>query len=139
VVSRAARGDYARLNLQGPGDLRAPGPQLMAWSIWCNEPWAGLDAKGPWGTEFDSYTAAKIAGFRQGCTFFPKRAEPRSLWSFSASSLVPVLAFEGGADPQDPAANLSDLNQHSWFVEWGLPSTALSIRARRIADSAGLS
>lgn len=109
---RAATGDYARRNLQGPGDLGAPSPHLMAWSIWCNEPWAGLDAKGPWGTDFDSYTAAKLAGLRQGCTFFPKRAEPRSLWSLSSSSLVPVLALEGGADPQDPAANLSDLKQH---------------------------
>jgi hypothetical protein len=25
---------------------------------------------------------------------------------------VPVLAFVGGADPQDPVANLSDLKQH---------------------------
>jgi pimeloyl-ACP methyl ester carboxylesterase len=112
VISRAAKGDYAPLNQQAPGDLGAPSPQLMAWSIWCNEPWAGLDAQGPWGTEFDSYTAAKIEGFRQGCAFFPKRAEPRSLWTFSSASRVPVLAFSGGADPQDPATNLSNLKQH---------------------------
>jgi len=35
-----------------------------------------------------------------------------SLWTFSASSTVPVLAVEGGADPQDPPTNLSDLKQH---------------------------
>ena len=112
VVSRAARGDYAPLNQQGTGDLSWTGLQLMAWSIWCNEPWTGLDAKPPWGTEFDSYTATKIAQFRRACTFFPKRAEPDSLWTFSASSTVPVLAVEGGADPQDPPTNLSTLKRH---------------------------
>jgi len=112
VVSRAAKGDYAPLNQQGPGDLSAPSPQLMAWSIWCNEPWTGLDAKPPWGTEFDTYTTAKIAQFRHACTFLPERAEPRSLWTFSASSTVPVLAVEGGADPQDPPTNLSTLKRY---------------------------
>ncbi len=29
-----------------------------------------------------------------------------------ATSSVPVLAFVGGADPQDPVDNLSDLEQH---------------------------
>ena len=112
VVSSAAKGDFAPLNQQAPGDLRPPGPQLMPWSIWCNEPWTGLDANPPWGTEFDSYTAAYIAEFRRGCTFFPKRAEPASLWTFPSSSTVPVLAVVGGADPQDPATNLPDLKQH---------------------------
>ena len=112
VVSRAAKGDYAPLNSWGPGDLGDVSLQLMTWSIWCNEPWAGLDARGPWGTQFDSYTAARIADFRQGCTFFPKRNEPRALWTLPSGSRVPVLAFAGGADPQDPAANLGDLEQH---------------------------
>jgi pimeloyl-ACP methyl ester carboxylesterase len=67
---------------------------------------------GPWGTEFDSYTTAQIAAFRHRCTSAPKRAEPRSLWTLSTSSSVPVLAFAGGADPQDPVTNLSDLKQH---------------------------
>ena len=84
----------------------------MGSSIWCNEPWTGLDAKGPWGTDFDSYTAAKIAAFRNACSSVPKRAEPRSLWTLPASSPVPVLALVGGADPQDPVTNLSDLKQH---------------------------
>ena len=84
----------------------------MGSSIWCNEPWTGLDATGPWGTEFDSYTTARIAAFRQSCSSVPKRAEPRSLWTLPTSSSVPVLAFVGGADPQDPVTNLSDLKQH---------------------------
>ena len=85
---------------------------LMSSSIWCNEPWTGLDAKGPWGTDFDSYTTAKIAAFRKDCASVPKRAEPRSLWTLPASSPVPVLALVGGADPQDPVTNLSDLKRH---------------------------
>ena len=85
---------------------------LMGSSIWCNEPWTGLDAKGPWGTDFDSYTTARIAAFRHACCSVPKRAEPRPLWTLPASSRVPVLALVGGADPQDPVTNLSDLKQH---------------------------
>ena len=45
LVSRATAGDYRRLNER----ISAGGPilQLMYWSIWCNEPWVGLGAKGP--------------------------------------------------------------------------------------------
>ena len=111
VVSRAADGDYAPLHAQGSGNFGVD-LQLMGSSIWCNEPWTGLDAKGPWGTDFDSYTMADIAGFRQECSSVPKRAEPRSLWTLPTASRVPVLAFVGGADPQDPLTNLSDLKRH---------------------------
>jgi pimeloyl-ACP methyl ester carboxylesterase len=110
VVAAAARGDYAPLDRAGSGDLN-PSLGLMS-SIWCNEPWTGLDATGPWGTEFDSYARAQIAAFRDRCTSVPKRAEPRSLWRLPVSSRVPVIAFVGGADPQDPVANLSDLKEH---------------------------
>jgi pimeloyl-ACP methyl ester carboxylesterase len=111
IVSRAAKGDYAPLNRAGAGDLSVS-PQLMYWSIWCNEPWTGLDASGPWGTAFDSYTTAFIAQFRRGCTFMPKRAEPRSLWTFPSSKNVPVLVLAGGADPQDPITNVPDLKRN---------------------------
>jgi pimeloyl-ACP methyl ester carboxylesterase len=84
----------------------------MSKSIWCNEPWTGLEATGPWGTDFDSYTTARIAAFREACSAVLKRAEPPSLWKLPASSPVPVLAFVGGADPQDPIANLSGLKRH---------------------------
>jgi pimeloyl-ACP methyl ester carboxylesterase len=111
VVSSAAKGDYRPLDDAGSGDLNAE-LNLMSKSIWCNEPWTGLDATGPWGTDFDSYTAARIAAFRHRCNSVPKRAEPDSLWRLPASSRVPVLALVGGADPQDPLTNLSDLKQH---------------------------
>src|SRR5262245_48326424 len=111
VISRAAAGDYAPLERAGSGGLDAD-LNLMGSSIWCNEPWTGLDAMGPWGTAFDSYTTAKIAALRQECSSIPKRPEPRSLWTLPTSSSVPVLAFVSGADPQDPVGNLSNLKQH---------------------------
>ncbi len=110
VVSSAAAGDFAPLDHHGSGDLD-PSLGLMA-SIWCNEPWTGLDAAGPWGTEFDSYTSAQIAAFRRRSRSVPRRAEPRSLWTLPTSSPIPVLALVGGADPQDPLKNLSDLKRH---------------------------
>jgi pimeloyl-ACP methyl ester carboxylesterase len=111
VVTRAADGDYAPLERAGP---RGPDVDLdlMRASIWCNEPWTGLDVSGPWGTDFDSFTTAQIAAFRQACRSVPKRAEPRALWTLPVSSPVPVLALAGGADPQDPVANLADLKRH---------------------------
>jgi pimeloyl-ACP methyl ester carboxylesterase len=111
VVSRAAKGDFGPLEDADSGDLHVE-LNLMAKSIWCNEPWTGIDATGPWGTDFDSYTRARIAAFRQACSSVPKRAESRSLWTLPTPSRVPVLAFVGGADPQDPVTNLSGLKQH---------------------------
>ena len=110
VVSSAMKGDYGPLDRAGSGDLN---PRLgLMTSIWCNEPWVGLDATGPWDTQFDSYATARIAAFRHQCDSGPKRAEPRSLWTLPTRSSVPVIAFVGGADPQDPVTNLSGLKQH---------------------------
>ncbi|HEX6945296.1 MAG TPA: alpha/beta fold hydrolase [Casimicrobiaceae bacterium] len=111
VVSRAAKGKYAPLDAEGSRDLGVD-LNLMGASIWCNEPWVGLAAKGPWDTAFDSHTTTWIEAFRQECGAVPKRVEPRSLWTLPTASRVPVLAFAGGADPQDPATNLSDLKRH---------------------------
>jgi pimeloyl-ACP methyl ester carboxylesterase len=111
VVSRAAQGDYGPLEQQeAPGldvDLN-----LMGSSIWCNEPWTGLDARGPWGTDFDGLTVARIAAFRRECSSVPKRTEPPSLWRLPVASRVPLLVLAGGADPQDPVANLPGLARH---------------------------
>jgi pimeloyl-ACP methyl ester carboxylesterase len=112
VVSRAAKGDYGPLQHAGSGDLDIGHLNVMGSSIWCNEPWAGLDSTGPWSTAFDSYATAQIAAVRHQCSSVAKRAEPRALWRLPASSSVPVLALVGGADPQDPVTNLSNLKQH---------------------------
>jgi pimeloyl-ACP methyl ester carboxylesterase len=111
IVASAAKGDYTPLDQAGDaGDL--PVTIGLMSSIWCNEPWVGLDAKGPWGTDFDSYATAQIASVRHQCDSVLKRAEPRSLWKLPTGSPVPVLALVGGADPQDPITNLSNLKQH---------------------------
>jgi pimeloyl-ACP methyl ester carboxylesterase len=112
VVGHAAKGDYGPLEHAGRGDLDIGDLNLMGESIWCSEPWVGLAAQGPWGTDFDSYTAALIANFRKECSSVPRRAEPRPLWQLRGSVRTPVLALVGGADPQDPVANLSDLKRH---------------------------
>jgi pimeloyl-ACP methyl ester carboxylesterase len=111
LVSRAAAGDSGPLERAGSRGLDAD-LNLMGASIWCNEPWTGLDATGSWGTDFDNYTRARIAAFRHECSSVPRRAEPASLWTLPVSSRVPLLAFAGGADPQDPASNLADLDRH---------------------------
>ncbi len=111
VVSRAAKGDYGPLKRAGSGDIDIGDLDVMGSSIWCNEPWAGIDAKGPWGTDFDGYATAKTAAFRKECSPVPRRAEPHSLWALPVSSRVPVLAFVGGADPQDPITNLPNLKR----------------------------
>jgi pimeloyl-ACP methyl ester carboxylesterase len=112
VVSTAAKGDYGPLERAGSGDLHVGDLNVMGSSIWCNEPWVGLDARGPWGTDFDGYATAFGAGLRHECSSVPKRTEPRALWTLPRSSRVPVLAFVGGADPQDPIGNLGDWKRH---------------------------
>ena len=86
------------------------GPEnpLMYWSIWCNERWVGLDAKGPWGTYLDGYVASQLERYRSACAYVPGHAEPASNL-VRVKSNVPVLALVGGADPQDPAANIAGL------------------------------
>jgi pimeloyl-ACP methyl ester carboxylesterase len=106
AVSRAARGDYAPLARQIPSS-GAESP-LMFWSIWCNERWVGLDARGPWGTYLDGYTTSQLERYRSICAYVPDHADPASNLA-RVSSSVPVLALVGGADPQDPAANIAGL------------------------------
>jgi pimeloyl-ACP methyl ester carboxylesterase len=113
VVTRAAKGDYRPLNRQiEPGTFSR---QLMFWSVWCNEPWVGLDATGPWHTDFDGYTTATITHYRATCRSLPRRSEPISAWNLPRTQ-VPLLALVGGADPQDPIGNLAGLR---WFFPNG--------------------
>ena len=115
LIARTAKGDYRPLNAALTAAASADDSssrQLMFWSIWCNEPWVGLDATGPWHTDFDGTATAALAGYRSVCGVFPRRAEPAGLWTLPTGSRVPVLAIEGGADPQDPLSNLPDLKKH---------------------------
>lgn len=107
VVTRAAAGNFAPLDLQTrPG---VHDDQMMFWSIWCNEPWVGLDVHGPWHTIFDGYTTHTIAQYRHVCASVPKRAEPAAAWQLPSRSEVPMLVLAGGADPQDPIGDVAGL------------------------------
>jgi pimeloyl-ACP methyl ester carboxylesterase len=112
VVDDAAHGDYGPLNREIARQRSQGNPtqELMYWSIWCNEPWVGLGATGPWHTDFDGYTTSSVMSHRVPCAFFPKRAEPAADWTSPRSS-VPVLVLAGGADPQDPLTNMPRLKQ----------------------------
>jgi len=108
VVSRAAAGDYAPLARQiGGGETNR---SIMFWSIFCNEPWVGLDATGPWGTYLDGYTKLSLSLYKTVCALLPARPERAADWQPPHSS-VPVLALVGGADPQDPLGNLAGIHR----------------------------
>ena len=49
----------------------------MYWSVWCNERWVGLDARGPWGTYLDGYTASQLERYRSVCAYVPDHPSPR--------------------------------------------------------------
>ena len=106
LVSRAAARDYAVLKAHVNTDTTAT--PIMYWTIWCNEPWVGLNAKGPWHTIFDGFTASSIASHRQVCRYMPRQVEPAGKWT-RPHSTVPMLAIVGEADPQDPIGNLPGL------------------------------
>jgi hypothetical protein len=82
----------------------------MFWSIWCNEPWVGLNARWSRHTYLDAYTRRVLAVDRLVCSRLPARDEPAADWRLPHSN-VPVLALVGGADPQDPLGNLTGLRR----------------------------
>jgi pimeloyl-ACP methyl ester carboxylesterase len=107
LVTRLARGDLGALRDHVGG---GPTRQVVFWAIWCNEPWVGLDAKGPWHSYLDGYTVSDLASSNRACSLFPKHDEPAGAWRTPHSN-VPLLALVGGADPQDPIGNLTGLSR----------------------------
>jgi pimeloyl-ACP methyl ester carboxylesterase len=108
LVNRAAARDYSVL-AEHVDTGNAVNP-VMYWTIWCNEPWVGLNAKGPWQTIFDGFTTSSIVEHRRACAYMPKHPEPAAQWKRPQSS-VPLLAIAGEADPQDPIGNLPGLRR----------------------------
>jgi len=107
LVSTAAAGDLGPLRAE-VGSSSGPPRSLMYWTIMCNEPWVGAEARGPWGTFLDGYLRATLAQLRTVCTFVPRRPEPVAAWS-RVRARVPTLVLTGEADPQDPLGNLPRL------------------------------
>jgi pimeloyl-ACP methyl ester carboxylesterase len=106
AVTRAAAGDVRILArfVNDPGAPRA----VMFWSIMCNEPWVGRDARGPWGTYLDGSAQASLDLLAEVCPLIPSWTSNASDWRRPAGR-TPVLALVGGADPQDPVGNLAGL------------------------------
>jgi pimeloyl-ACP methyl ester carboxylesterase len=108
VITQAAAGNLEPLShYVGSSELTT---SLMYWSIMCNEPWVGLESRGPWHTEFDGYLTATIKEVRTVCRYIPRRPEPASAWK-RPHAATPVLVLAGGGDPQDPITNLPNLRR----------------------------
>jgi hypothetical protein len=126
VVTRAARGDYTALNRNIPQGAQAGSGSLNLefYSIRCNEPWVGLNVRGPWHTDFDTNEQAQLAYDRSICVYVPKRTEPASAWTLPHSK-TPLLLLAGGADPQDSITNMPHLSKRSrTVVRLSSPTTA---------------
>ena len=106
AVAAAAEGDLTALaSFVEPGGLST---SIMYWSIMCNEPWVGRDARGPWHTYLDGTTVGRLDVMRTICRSIPRRTALAHDWRRPGGP-TPVLALTGEADPQDPAANVGGL------------------------------
>ena len=113
VAHRARSGDWGPLALALERRARAGGAQrqVMFWSIVCNEPWARWNpartAAASRGTYLAEQTANDARGAAAACAAMPRAPQPA--WSHRrVRSEAPVLLLVGGADPQDPLANVAN-------------------------------
>lgn len=113
IAHRAAVGDWDPLAfaMDDAGTGGVATGQLMFWSIVCNEPWARWNPARTRAAARSTYlaerTAADAALAEVVCSAMPKAAQPA--WSKArVRADVPVLLVVGGADPQDPLANVRD-------------------------------
>jgi pimeloyl-ACP methyl ester carboxylesterase len=109
-IHRAAVGDYVPLAeeyVDRVGSGLDPRTRLaMSFEILCSEPWARF---GPLRTGTESYLAGVVEArarlFARVCRGVPKGVVPAGS-DRVVRTTVPVLMLAGGADPQDPPANL---------------------------------
>jgi pimeloyl-ACP methyl ester carboxylesterase len=113
IAHEARTGNWAALALaidqQGDGAAGTT-RQAMYWSIVCNEPWARWSASrtaaASRGTYLEERTALDSRQASTICASMPRSAQPS--WAAAAvPSDKPVLVLVGGADPQDPLANMA--------------------------------
>jgi hypothetical protein len=116
VVAEAVRGRYEPLARMAtrPSSSTQPRTAVMPYSIMCNEPWAVRDPARAAADAKGTYLAAAVkewaAEQRAVCRAFPKRAERAADWARPHGS-TPLLAVLGGADPQDPLANVGGIRK----------------------------
>jgi pimeloyl-ACP methyl ester carboxylesterase len=114
IAHRARLGDWTPFALARDAQAAAAGPDvqrlLMTWSIRCNEPWARMSpartAAASSGTYLAEWTARTAGLTATVCSVFPRVRQPG--WARTGiRSEAPVLVVAGGADPQDPPANMA--------------------------------
>ena len=112
IAHEARAGNWTPLELAmdelGTGGLDTR--MVMFWSIVCNEHWARWDparaAAASRGTYLAERTALDAGLVAATCSAVPKVEQPA--WTTARiRSDTPVLFVVGGADPQDPLANVS--------------------------------
>jgi pimeloyl-ACP methyl ester carboxylesterase len=112
IAHRARLGDWGPLVLALERQSGQPDAtrQVMFWSIVCNEPWARWSPARTAAASRSTYLAERTA-LDAGvtallCPLVPKAQQPE--WtSRRVRSDRPVLLLVGGADPQDPLANVA--------------------------------
>ena len=116
IAHEARQGNWAPLALaleeQGSGAIATR--QVMFWAIVCNEPWARRDvvrsAAASRGTYLAERTSLDSRLMAAACSGMPDIEQPA--WTAArVRSDRPVLFFVGGADPQDPPANVAGAAQ----------------------------
>ncbi len=82
--------------------------QMLPYAIRCNEAWARDDPSKLVGTDSFEYGRDKSGAewWRDVCTLIPKASDPTATAKATKSDL-PVLAFNGEEDPQDPPGNMA--------------------------------
>jgi pimeloyl-ACP methyl ester carboxylesterase len=113
VIHAAAAGDLGPLRsayAEHVGrELDERARLAMTWVTLCGEPWARFDpgatARASAGSFLAHAAIARARLFRRACAVVPHGAGGQAT-SGPWSSRVPVLMLAGGADPQDPPANL---------------------------------
>jgi pimeloyl-ACP methyl ester carboxylesterase len=113
IVHWAAQGDYAPLAQEyatrvGVG-VGSDASLVMSLEILCSEPWARFDPGHVLRSSADSYFSAAAESrarlLARVCLSVPKGVVPPGSVQL-APATVPVLILVGGADPQDPPANM---------------------------------
>jgi pimeloyl-ACP methyl ester carboxylesterase len=113
IAHRARAGDWLPLELAIETQLAlrtAVSRQVMYWSIVCAEPWAkrrpGRSAAASRGTYLAESVERDVRASAAVCSAMPRAAVPN--WTRTRiRSDAPVLLLVGGADPQDPPANVA--------------------------------
>jgi hypothetical protein len=82
--------------------------QMLSYATRCNEPWARNDPEKLVGADSFEYGVDRASAewWQEICTLMPKADDSAAQPKLTRSD-VPVLAFNGEEDPQDPPSNMA--------------------------------